>query len=105
MKTLGLTYEELREMLGHLSYDGVYESTAERVRGGGSLSLRQAVASYLKIDVKILTGHWDLGHKNQLTLGDTFVNGEYAHIYSKNTDYMLLLMSSYKKDKAGLIFS
>ena len=39
MKTLGLTKEELRDNLEHVSFDGVYEQSLNRVRCGGRLNL------------------------------------------------------------------
>ena len=38
-KMLGLSLEDISEKLEHLVFDGVYEETENRTRGGGSLSL------------------------------------------------------------------
>ena len=104
MKTLGLTKEELRDKLEHLSYDGVYEQTLHRVRGGGSLSLIDHVADFLDFGLGIITGAWDLGHKIQLVLSDVCLKGDSEKIYSKHMDEMYSLMKEYKGDKKGLIF-
>ena len=47
MKTLGFSKEELAEKLEHISFDGVYANTEDRIRGGGSLNLVRHVAEYL----------------------------------------------------------
>ena len=49
MKTLGLTKEHLRNKLEHLPYDGVYEQSLNRKRGGSSLNLNYHVADYLDL--------------------------------------------------------
>ena len=61
MKTLGLSKEELAEKLEHISYDGVYEQSINRVRGGGCLNLIEHCADFLDLGPGILTGHWDIG--------------------------------------------
>ena len=109
MKTLGLTLQELREKLEHLSFDGVYADTADRVRGGGSLNLSEHVEQYLGFGQgagNIVSNNWDLGHRLQLTLGDILVRRESEHsrAYQKTTGEMFTLMKMWKDDKDGMIF-
>ena len=109
MKTLGLSLEELAEKLEHLSFDGVYADTADRVRGGGCLNLTEHVEKYLGYghgSGKIVTNNWDLGHRMQLSIGDCLVRAESDHSreYQKKTGDMFSLMKAWKDDKDGLVF-
>ena len=54
--TLGLSEEELRNKLEHITYDGVYEVSENRIRGGGGMSLIKHVADFLKLGPDIVTG-------------------------------------------------
>ena len=47
METTGWSKPKLANRLVHLTYDGVFAEQDERVRGGGSLSLRSHVCSEL----------------------------------------------------------
>ena len=64
MNTLGLTREELAEKLEHVSYDGVYEQSLHRVRGGGGLSIIDHCADFLGLGPGIITGNWDSGRSS-----------------------------------------
>ena len=55
-QTLGLSLEDLRFKLEHVSYDGVYEVPEHRVRGGGGLGLINHVADFLNLGPGIITG-------------------------------------------------
>ena len=109
MKTLGLSLEELGEKLEHLAFDGVYADTADRVRGGGSLSLTDHVSNYLGYGPgagKMISNAWDMGHRIQLTMGDVLVHPDSDHSsdYKKVTSTMFSSMKRWKDDKDGMIF-
>ena len=91
--------------LEHFSYDGVYEQSLNRIRGGGGLGLIDHVADFLGVGPGIITGNWDLGHKIQLVLSDVFKKGDSSQIYSKYIDIMYELMKMYRDNKQGLIFT
>ena len=76
METLRLSRRDLAKKLRHLSYDGVYELSDERTRGGGGLSLVHHVADVLGVERDTLTGHWDIGHKLHLVYGDVLPKDE-----------------------------
>ena len=107
-RTLGLDNEGIIEKLEHLTIDGIYVDKVERVRGGGSLSLKERISEYLGLgsDSKIITNSWDLGHKIQLVLGDILKSDKSDHSwqYQEVMTSMFSLMSQWKDDKDGLIF-
>ncbi|CAL4140007.1 unnamed protein product, partial [Meganyctiphanes norvegica] len=71
VETLGLSKTHLANKLLHFVYDGVYCSKAQRVRGGGSLSLSNNVSLQLGLSEYDITGEWDASHNMQLVFSDT----------------------------------
>ena len=69
-ETTGLTRTEIKEKLVHVSYDGVYAEREERIRGGGSLSLRSNLETKLNLEKGSITGTWDPAHRMQITFGE-----------------------------------
>ena len=67
---LKLTHDEIRDIIHHFVYDGVYAVQDERVAGGGSLSLIRHFAAWCFGGEGSVTGNWDMGHKLQLVYGD-----------------------------------
>ena len=57
-----------------------------------------------KINNNILSGAWDLGHKLQLVLKDSLINGEYADEYKNNIGDMFSMMGDWLKDAEGMKF-
>ena len=57
--TLGWSRPQLADRLIHMTYDGVFAETSERVRGGGSLSLRTHVCAELGLEAGSISGDWD----------------------------------------------
>ena len=55
-QTLGLSLEDLRFKLEHVSYDGVYEVPEHQVRGGGGFGLINHMADFLNLGPGIITG-------------------------------------------------
>ena len=51
-----------------------------------------------KINSNNLSGAWDLGHKLQLVLKDSLINGEYAAEYKQNIGEMFSMMGDWLKD-------
>ena len=88
--------------LKHMAYDGVYELSKERTRGGGGLSLVEHVAEVLGVEKKSLTGHWDMGHKLQLVYNDVFSKDK---TFISDEKSMFDLMSEVKKYKEGMRFN
>ena len=70
METTGWSKSKLANRLVHLTYDGVFAEQDERVRGGGSLSLRSHVCSELGLISGSISGDWDAAHNMQLTWAD-----------------------------------
>ena len=107
MRTLGLSKEELRLKLEHISYDGVNAETRYRVRGGGSLNLVSNEAEFFKLPEaeNMLTGSWDIGHRIQLVLGDVLLHNasEHSNKYLKDHKKMFELMGMFKDNKEGII--
>ena len=56
--------------LVHITYDGVFADAEDRVRGGGSLSLRSHVRAELGQEAGSISGDWDAAHNMQLTWSD-----------------------------------
>ena len=101
MESLKLSRRDLARKLRHLSYDGVYELSAERTRGGGGLSLVHHVADVLGVDRDALTGHWDVGHKLQLVYGDVLPKDDK---FAADEKLVFDLMSEVKKYDEGMRF-
>ena len=68
--TTGWSKPQLANRLIHMTYDGVFAETEERVRGGGSLSLRSHVCTELGLEPGSISGDWDAAHNMQLTWAD-----------------------------------
>ena len=66
----GWSKPQLANRLIHLTYDGVFAETEERVRGGGSLSLRTHMCEELGLEPGSISGDWDAAHNMQLTWAD-----------------------------------
>ena len=49
-------------------------------------------------------GNWDLGHKIQLTLGDTFLNGDFASEYAMCVGPVVSMMGDWKTGDEGMKF-
>ena len=103
-RTLWLSEEEIQEKLEHVVYDGVYEETENRVRGGGSLCLVSHLTDQLKLGPGVITGTWDYGHIIQLVLKDVLLDGDSSDKYQACTSLMYNLMAKYKDHKAAMIF-
>ena len=69
-ETTRLTRSEISEKLVHVSYDGVYAEGDERIRGGGSLSLRSNLEAKLGLEKGTIKGSWDPAHRMQLLFGE-----------------------------------
>ena len=103
-RTLGMSSDEIREKLEHLVFDGVYEETENRPKGGGSLSLVSHLTEKLGLGPEIMTGTWDYGHRIQLVLGDCLRNGSGSKPYKDVSEFMYDLMSKFREDKSSMIF-
>ena len=68
--TTGWSIPQLADKLVHMTYDAVFAKAEERVRGGGSLSLRSHVCAELGLDTGSISGDWDTAHNMQLTWSD-----------------------------------
>ena len=101
MHTLGLLRKKLGMLLKHLTYDGVYASSQERVRGGGSLNLVKHVEVFLNFPSGSISGSWDSGHKIQLVLGDVLLKDR---AYIADVRKMYKTMADFKDGKAGMLF-
>ena len=101
METLRMTKAVLSTKLKHIAYDGVYELSEERTRGGGGLSLIDHVADVLGVEKRSLSGHWDMGHKLQLVFSDVLPKDK---SFSSDEKFMFDLMSEVKKFKDGMRF-
>ena len=84
-----------------LAFDGVYALQAERVKGGGSLSLTDHFSKWLNLENNEFSGSWDLGHLLQLVYGDGFKKN--SHV-SKFLTKAFKVMSDWKTGKAGVMF-
>ena len=65
-----MTRNQIAKIFSHCVYDGVYATAEERVRGGGSLSLKTKFAIWLGLPEDEFNGCWDLGHNLQLVYSD-----------------------------------
>ena len=74
MDCTGWSKPKLANRLVHLTYHGVFAEPSERVRGGGSLSLRSHVCSELGLVQGSISGDWDAAHNMQLTWSDLLKN-------------------------------
>ena len=72
VETTGLTESQISLRLVHLIYDGVYSEQYERIRGGGSLSLRTNLETKLGLQKGAITGTWDAAHLMQIVFGEVF---------------------------------
>ena len=66
-ESTGWSRPQLAQRLVHMTYDGVFAETSERVRGGGSLSLRSHLCTELGLEAGSISGDWDAAHNMQLT--------------------------------------
>lgn len=67
--TLGYSRTELANRIRHISYDGVYADTEERVAGGGCLNLVENITEQLGLAKGDISGIWDTGHNLQVVMG------------------------------------
>ena len=100
MYSLNMTRVEIRQKLRHVTYDGVYALTEERVHGGGSLNLTLHLESQLQLNRGDISGTWDSGHKMQLAHGDVLLKDK---SYSDCVKSIYNLMATFK-DKKGCMF-
>lgn len=101
MTSLGLSKEDVAEKFCHGTYDGVYATTQERVRGGGSLNLIHHFAEWCNKPKTALTGHWDVGHQLQLVFADALKSNKPVKQFLGITDNLALLCQG----KDGLTFT
>ena len=69
--------------------------------GGEGLSLIDHVADVLGVEMKSLSGHWNMGHKLQLAFSDVLPKDNF---FSKDEKFIFDLKSKVKKFKDGLRF-
>ena len=100
-KSLGLTIDQLRSKLMHFVYDGVYADSAERVYGGGSLSLTRSVETHLGQQNGFITGQWDIAHLLQLLFADVMKKNKILKNISKE---IFDTMKDFRIGKASLKF-
>ena len=101
MDTTGWSKPRLANRLVHMTYDGVFAELEERVRGGGSLSLRTHMCSELRLERGSITGDWDAAHNMQLTWADLLK--KHPEIM-KVTDCYFNVMKVHKLGKVGTHF-
>ena len=101
MASLGLTREEVKNIVHHFVYDGVYATPEERVAGGGCLSLIDHFADWCGSVPGSVTGNWDMGHKLQLVYGDVMLKEKVVVDYNK---FVFGTMSDYTSGKDSLHF-
>ena len=99
--TTGWSKPQLANRLIHLTYDGVFAETEERVRGGGSLSLRTHVCEELGLEAGSISGDWDAAHNMQLTWADLIK--KHAKIMKVANCYFDI-MKEHKLGKVGTHF-
>ena len=99
--TTSWSMPQLPDRLIHMTYDGVFAETEERVRGGGSLSLRSHVCAELGLEVGSISGDWDAAHNMQLTWADLIK--KHAKIM-KVADCYFDIMKEHKLGKVGTHF-
>ena len=99
--TTGWSRPQLADRLVHITYDGVFAETDERVRGGGSLSLRSHVCTELGLEAGSISGDWDAAHNMQLTWADLIK--KHAKIM-KVADCYFDIMKEHKLGKVGTHF-
>lgn len=101
-ETTGLSKLQQARKLRHVAYDGVYADQEERVKGGGSLSLRKHLALELGVDDEEITGKWDQAHLMQLCFKDVMCD------HPEIMEVMNILfeaMKQYHTGKAGAHFN
>ena len=101
METLSFSKAELDNKVWHVSYDGVYAASKERVHGCGSLNIVCQVEKFFNLAEGPITGHWDGGHKIQLVFGDVLLKNQ---MYINDVKEMYKTMSDFKDSKDGMIF-
>ena len=101
MASLGLTKEEVKNIVHHFVYDGVCATPEERVAGGGCLSLINHFADWCFVEHGSITGNWDMGHKLQLVYGDVMLQEKIVIDYNK---FVFGTMGEYTSGKDSLVF-
>ena len=100
-ESTGWSRYQLSQKLVHMTYDGVFAETSERVRGGGSLSLRTHVCTELGLESGSISGDWDAAHNMQLTWVDLIK--QHPEIM-KIVDCYFNVMKVHKLGKVGTHF-
>ena len=98
---IGLTRNQIAKIFSHCVYDGVYATAEERVRGGGSLSLKTKFAIWLGLPEDEFNGCWDLGHNLQLVYSDALRKNKQ---FKKFNTMMYKYMQNNKFGQSGCRF-
>ena len=100
-ESTGWSRPQLAQKLVHMTYDGVFAETNERVRGGGFLSLRSHMCAELGLEQGSISGDWDAAHNMQLTWSDLIK--KHPEIM-KTVDCYFNIMKLHKLGKVGTHF-